>query len=151
MYWGISLPPGRDRWIPALYLFDERCGSDSTAPRQPLRALNRLAVRRERDLDVAARRVRVGTHLMRAAHQLDGEVSILDRRKAHVELNAELKAAGAGRGERPLRVDRRVGRLDLRAPGDDAERSLEAGGVADGEQLLGVGAIAGAAHLGGKA
>ena len=36
----------------------------------------------------------------------------------------------------------------LRAPRDDAERALEAGRVADREQLLGVGAAALAAHLG---
>ena len=53
--------------------------------------------------------------------------------------------------QRDLGLDRGVADLGLRAARDDAEGALEAGGVADREQLLGVGAAARTAHLGGNA
>ncbi len=46
-----------------------------------------------------------------------------------------------------LGVDGRVAEVDLDAPADRAEGALEAGGVADREELLGIGAVALAAHL----
>ena len=66
-------------------------------------------------------------------------------------VDAEVKAAFPVRRQRHFRVDPDVSRLDLGATAGDRQRALEAGGVADGEQLLGVRAAALSAHLGREA
>src|SRR6185312_13835814 len=55
------------------------------------------------------------------------------------ERDAELKAAILVRIERDLGIDPNVPSVQLPPPCHRAQRALEAGGVADGEELLGVG------------
>src|SRR5438552_12570141 len=112
---------------------------------------DRLAVGRQRHLDVVTGGVGVGTHAVGRPHELDGLLLILDRGQAHVELHGELEAALLGREQRHLGVDRDVARVVLRAPRDGGEGALEAGGETDGEQLLGVRAPAWPTELGGYA
>ncbi len=72
----------------------------------------------------------------------------LDRGQRYVELHASRRCGPRPGLQRDLGVDRDVAGLSLLPARDGAERALEAGRVADREELLGVGAAAFAAHLG---
>ena len=82
-----------------------------------------------------------------ALHELHGRDLVVDRRQRDGEGHRELVAAALGRRQHHARVDRDVGGLEPAAPGHRPERALEAGGVADREELLGVRAAALSAHL----
>jgi hypothetical protein len=70
---------------------------------------------------------------------------VLDARQAHVEAHAEAELPLGVHRQVHLAVDGHLAELQALAPRDRAERALEAGRVADGEQLLGVGpAVVGA-------
>src|SRR6202044_2661630 len=62
--------------------------------------------------------------------------------KSDIELDGDVVAVVLGRDQADLAVDRGVADLGLGPPGRDSERALEAGRVADREQLLGIGAAA---------
>src|SRR4051794_1170451 len=112
---------------------------------------DRPAVGGELDVDVAVRGVRVRADVVRGLDQRDRLLGVLDRRQRHVELDGEHEPAVVGRDEADLRVDGDVAGLDPLAAGDGPQGALEARRVADGEQLLGVGAAAFAARLGRRA
>jgi hypothetical protein len=101
---------------------------------------------RERDLDVAARGVRVRAHVVCGVGEL---LAALGRHvgRVDVELDGEAEAALAVRADADARADGRVLGVDLELAGDRVHRAEEARGVAGGEELLGVGALAGPAHL----
>ena len=109
--------------------------------------LDAATVRGERDVHVAARRVRVRAHLVRSPHQLDGLVGVVDRGQGDRECDGEVERAVLRGHQHDLGIDRDVSHLLPAAPGHGSQRALEAGGVADREQLLGVGAPTAAAHL----
>ena len=58
-----------------------------------------------------------------------------------VKLDGDVETAILGRDEADARVDGDVAQLHLLAARHRGQRALEAGGVAHGEQLLGVGAV----------
>ena len=87
---------------------------------------------------------------MRAADDLLRQL-VVDLRERHVEIDAEPHRAVSDGHERDLAVDRHVADLGALAAAHHAERALEAGGVADGEELLGVSAATLAAQLRGRA
>ena len=67
-----------------------------------------------------------------------------------LELGGQLEAALVIRPDMDACTDGGVGDVHLLLPGHEIQRGVEAGGVAGGEQLLGVGALARAAHRLGR-
>jgi len=88
---------------------------------------------------------------MGSPHQLHGLDGIADRRKADGELDSELEAPLLGGQEHDLGIDRHLAGLFVGTPRHRSQGALEAGGISDREQLLGIGAIALAPHLRGQA
>ena len=87
---------------------------------------------------------------MRGAHELDGAV-VVEPGQRHVEADRDRERAVVAGAEADRGVDRDGVGVDLLAARDRLERALEAGGVADGEELLGVRPAALAAELGRRA
>src|SRR6201994_1847747 len=81
--------------------FASRPRSPSAGAERPACRLDRGAVRGQRHVDVAARRVRVRAHFVGLADEVGGRVA-LDRRQRHVELNREDEGALRPRVERDL-------------------------------------------------
>ena len=68
-------------------------------------------------------------------------------RQGDLELDGELVAAAVLGTDVDAGADGRVGDVDLARAGHGLQRRVEARGVADGEELLGVGPLARTAHL----
>ena len=83
---------------------------------------------------------------MRGAHELDGAV-VVEPGQRHVEADRDRERAVVAGAEADRGVDRDGVGVDLLAARDRLERALEAGGVADGEELLGIRPAALAAEL----
>ena len=79
--------------------------------------------------------------------QLD-RVLALDRGQRNRQLDGDREAAVLAGDQHHLRVDFDIAGLELHAAGDGGEGALEAGRVADREELLGVGPPLLAAQLG---
>src|ERR1035437_9328244 len=101
--------------------------------------LHRLAVGGERYLDVAPGGVGVRANLVSGGDQLGGLVGILDPGQGDVERHGELEAALLGGVQADAAVDRDLAGVDALTACHDPQRALEAGGVANREQLPGIG------------
>jgi len=88
---------------------------------------------------------------VRSAHEVYGRVPISDRRKAHVEGYRELEPAVARWRETYVGGNGRFTGIDVTTPRHTADRALEAGRVANREQLLRVRSATGTAQLLGYA
>ncbi|OEI67187.1 hypothetical protein Cus16_3195 [Curtobacterium sp. ER1/6] len=98
------------------------------------------------DVDVAARGVRVRADLVRGVRE-GLRLVVLHAGDDDLEHDGELEAALAVRADLHAAADGRVGDLDLLRTCDALQCGVEARGVAGGEELLGVRAVAGAAHV----
>src|SRR4051812_9867907 len=94
----------------------------------------------ERDLDVAAGRVGVGAHLVGLLDQLVG-LGLLEARQRDVQRDTEAEAHVL-LGHADLRGHRGLGQRDLGLARDQLQSAVEAGRIAGGEELLGVGLVA---------
>src|SRR5438132_14224910 len=112
------------------------------------RALDRHACDSERYVEVAARGPRIGADFVRARHELGG-LRAVDPGRIEVERDGKSEAALARRADADSRSHARAGEVE-RPPGREAQQArLEAGRIADGEELLRVRpGPARASHLG---
>jgi EmrB/QacA subfamily drug resistance transporter len=106
------------------------------------RLLDGPSVGGQGDVDVVAGCVGVWADLVRRGDDRGRLVRVVDLRQRHVELRGQLKAALLGGVETHAAVNRHVVHLGPLAPGNGTDCALEAGGEADREQLLGIGARA---------
>ena len=88
---------------------------------------------------------------MWAASTSSTRLVVLDRGQGHGQLDRDREAAVLAGDQVHLGVDLDVADLELAAAGDGGQGALEAGGVADREELLGVRPPLLAAHLGRRA
>src|SRR5258706_178261 len=93
----------------------------------------------ERHVDVAPRGIRVGAALVRAQHQLLS-LGPLHTWRVQVEGNRQAEAAVSGGADPHTRGDGRVRDVALPTARHTQQRGLEACGVAEGEELFGIGA-----------
>src|SRR5690349_18750203 len=98
-------------------------------------AFDRRARDGEPNLDVAARRPRIGADLVSARHQLDG-LGAIDRRGGEVERSLQAEAALTRRPDADARGDARAGEIELPFGCETQEAGLEARRIPDGEELL---------------
>src|SRR5256714_1177556 len=103
----------------------------------------------EGDVDIAPRGPRVGAGFVRPGHEVTGQAPV-DLGRVQVERRRETEAAACERADADARSDPGTRQVELAPGGDPQQRRLEAGGIAHGEQLLGIGPrTARTAHLAG--
>ena len=101
---------------------------------------DRLTVRGHFDIDVSPGRPGVGADFVGGGDDLLRLLGVGDRRQGDVEADPDVETTVIGSLQVDFGIDSDLAQVDLLAPGDRAQRAPEAGGVADREELLGVGA-----------
>src|SRR6185437_3984406 len=101
-----------------------------------------LPIGPQADLHVAARGVGVRAHLVCSGHNGDRTLRVAYSWEGDIEPYGHVEPAVLGRDQADFRLDGNCPKIKSFSAPDDAKCSLEARGIAHGEELLGVGAAA---------